>query len=81
MRLVGSPAAGSTRNCYSIGPPNGAGSTELTGLKTLIARGVQATEGERQRGPQLVHHALDARGAFAQHRPGFRPRRCGYRSG
>ena len=30
-------------------------------------------KGERQRGPQFVYHALDARGAFAQHRPGFDP--------
>jgi len=27
-RLVGSPAAGSSRNCYSIGPPYGAGSSQ-----------------------------------------------------
>jgi hypothetical protein len=32
MRLVGSPAAGSSRNCYSIGPPYGAGSGQRTGL-------------------------------------------------
>ena len=32
MRLVGSPAAGSSRNCYSIGPPSGAGSSQRTGL-------------------------------------------------
>ena len=47
MRLVGSPAAGSSRDCYSIGPPNGAGIREVHGLdKKLIARGRLADRDE-----------------------------------